>query len=785
MVDLDLVNLTPEFLKARFDADETKQSGTADEKAQVQALRNRIRSRVQEGMSRNLADWTWIYAIDKAWDTPFRQFHPKLFCDLESGNLDNCCKILKDLNLGSLVVTSKDAKGNEVQSIDEEKFQLLVGLVRSYTTIRWAKIVNDRRLTPFFKYEPAKMTAVNRTKCEVLTDRVQVMTTQYSYFEVMKQAVLKTLQYSSCIQFIKEEWHTEYQAKKADKRDVEDAARDLKEGEPPKVKEGDTIEVVEREGLRYDLPHISRTYVDLAHPKYTINSDSGVEFGGYWQIMRYRDVATGFWNTSKVSIGTAGNTLVDYNQLYFQTAYNVCKMAAPAAVNATADTGVAGSPSDRETQLTNQWYGSEHGDQGVLVTHHFEKLIPADFGLGTYKYPVWFRFVLAGDGCTILYAAPLPHCPMLYAGYDADESRSKNPSLAMEILPYQYQFEQLLSQILYSSKQNLSNLTLINEDILDADARSKIEGSGSKLWKRLNIIGASFKRLGKLQQTTSTRSQDMGVSLSLPKQNIAELVNVLKTVLDVLERVLVMSSHEVAQAASHEQTREEVKNIAGASSSRLTFTSTPFDIMRDAQKRQLYAYLMTYGEGDFYGHIPAENEITEEQLEAMGFSYVDNDNMVGKEKFRRVRAKKESVALPLYEFAATRDGEDRSSDAQVATVMATFVRDLLANPMTASAIGPEQAIQLANQIAYFAGLPRDFKLRNTGKTPEEAKAEAQQQLQQVIQIVMQQTAKEITPLLEHVKQMDVELAAITRHLGIAPPPTNANTEQAPIGPGTG
>lgn len=790
MTDLSLLNYDADFLKNRLSNDEGKRTGTAEEKQLVDAMRQRIRSRVQEGMSRNLADWQWIYALDKAWDTPFRQFHPKLFCDLESGDMAATCQILKDLNLGALVTVTKDDKGKDVPSIDEEKFKILVGLVRSYTTIRWAKIVNDRRLIPFMKFEAAKATLPSRTKCEVLTDRVQVMSIQYAYFEVMKQAVLKMLHYSFCLQFIKEEWHTEYQMQRATQRDLDrEIAEAAREGRAAKItKIGEPIRVVDKEGLRYDHPHPSRIYVDINHPKYTINTDTGCEFMGYWQIVRFRDVKRGFWNTDKVSIGAGTNALIDYNNLYFQTAYNACKMAQPrAATSAAAEMGAGASPTDRETQLTNQWYGSEHDDQGVLVTNHYEKLIPKENGLGDYAYPVWFRFVLAGDGCTILYAAPLPAIPAVYYGYDADESRSKNASLAMEVLPYQYQFENLLSQIIYSCKQNLSNLTLVNTDILDEGEIKKIEGWGTNLWKKVNIVGASFKRMMKLTQS-QTRSQDMGVSLTLPKANVAELVSVLKTILDVLERVLVMSSHEVAQAASHEQTREEVRNIAQSTSSRLTFTATPVDLARDAWKRQIYAYLMEYGEADFYGHIPAENEITDAQLTALGFSFVDSDGMVGKEKYRRVRATKQNVALPLYEFSATRDGEDRTSDAQLATVMATFVRDLLNNPMTAAAIGPEQAIALANQIAYFAGLPRDFKLRNTGKTPEEQKAEAQAQLQQVVEITLkaadEHMIKSITPLLERIKTIDTEVATLMRVAGIAPPPPNAATESIPTpGPG--
>lgn len=786
MVDLRILEnlgITREFLRGRFAADEAQRTGTPEERAAVDKLKDRIRSRVQEGVTRNLADWHWAYALDKAWDTPFRQFHPRLFSDLEAGNMDGACSILKAMNLGDLVECYKDSKGKDAYRVNEEKFILLVGLVRSYTTIRWAKIVNDRRLTPFLKYEPAKVTTPNRIKCEVLTDRVQVMATQYSYFDVMKQSVLKMLHYGICLKFIQEEWHSEEQLREATEEDVANGKirfgsdADGKPGEPAQV--GDLVEYVVREGLRYDLPHPTRAFRDIAHPAYTINSDSGVMFAGYWKVSRYRDILGGnYWNKDKITLGT--NNLIDANSLYFQTVYTGCTMkyATASTPNVGTEAGVGTTSTDREKQLADQFYGTSHEDQGCLLTHYFEKLIPAENGLGPYPYPVWFRFVLAGDQSTILYAAKLPSIPLTYEGYDADESRAKNASLAMEILPYQYQFEHLLTQIIKSSQQNLANLTLINKDVMDAEQIKTIQGIGQSYWQKLNLFGVSFKAIAKLFMAARGTSQDLGITLGLPKANIAELVNVLKTVLDILERVLVMSSHEVAQAASHEQTREEVRNIAQATSSRLTFTATPVDIEREAWKRQIYAYLMAYGDDDFYGSIPADNEISKEQLAALKFSYVDSDDLNGREKYRRVRAKKSAVALPLYEFASTRDGEDRTSDRETAGVMATFVRDLMSNPITAQAIGADQAIALANQIAFLAGLDRDFKLRNVGGTPEQQQAQAQAQLKQVVEIVLQQVdanmQKQLTPLLEEVKRQGTELAVLMRVAGLAPQPnTNA------------
>ncbi len=794
MVDIKILRdlgITQESLKKRLSVDPAVQDGTPDERGKVSKLLNRLRSRNDAGISRSFSDWQWLHMIDKAWETPFTQFHPRLFGAIDQGQMETACSILSSLNLGGLVETTTDAAGKPSVKFNEEKFRLLVGLVRSYTTIRWAKIVNDRRLTPFLKFEPAKAMAVPRAKCELLTDRVNVMAQQYGYFEVMKQHVLKMLQYGTALKFIKEEWHWEEQLRPAVQADV-DAKKPKygtvtdknKSGTPCAL--GDNVAYVEREGLRYDIPHPSRVFRDLAHPLYTLNSDSGVSYVGYWQVVPWREVRTNnWWNTDKVTFGSS--SIISTNKAFFETVYTACRMEIPVITRSVAPSGAGAN--DLQQQQVNDVYTTDMDDKGVVLTNYFEKLVPSENGLGNYDFPVWFRFVLAGEARTVLYAAPLPSCPSTYLGYDADESRYKNASLALEILPYQYQFENLLQQILESCKQNLANFTMVNTDVMDDNQVKEIKGLGPMLWQKLNLFGTSFKKNSKAWMKSGgvSSAQDLGISLALPKANIAELVNVLKTVLDVLERVLVMSSHEVAQAASHEQTREEVRNIAQSTSSRLTFTATPVDIERDAWKRQIYAFLMSNGDDDFYGTIPAETEITKEQLTKMGFSFVDSDEVARKDKWIRVRAKKSNLALPLYSFASTRDGEDRTSDRETAVVMATFARDILNNPMTATAIGPDQALDMANKIAHLSGIDRDFKLRNVGGTPEEQKQKAQEELQQVVEIVLQQTAqqtqKALLPLLDEVKEIQAEVGMLMRLTGAAPEQANAQPQPEAVAGG--
>lgn len=752
-----------------------------DREMRVQSLINRIRSRIQEGMTRNLADFRTYYALDILWDTPFRQINPTLLQTfLESDpNDEKVYKAFQDWGLTNWIEEKKDPKtGKAVKSLNLPVFvNVIVPLVKAYVTIRWAKIMNDRRLTPFFKYEPVKLTGELTLKCDVLTDRVQVMAEQYGYFDVMKQAVLKMLHYSQCFQFPKEEWHYEEQVRKATPEDVRLGIKKTEEGDKVLAQEDDEITVTDREGLRYHLPHPTRTFYDLAHGPYTFNYDSGCEYAGYWRIARYREILDStFWNKEQVALGSVD--LVSGNRLFFTTVYTACTLTIPVVKPANTPSGGAAAASlgvgagnlDREKEIATLYYGTEHGDQGVLVTEYFEKLIPSENGLGDYDKPVWFRFVVAGDGCTILYAAPLPYCPIIYYGYDADESRSKNASMSLEIAPFQDQFSNMLTQIILTAKQNLANVVFIDEDQVTETSKTFIQNIGEKFFRALNIISFSGKKAFKGQN----RVVDAAHSVTFPKGNVAELINVLKTILDVLERVLVMSSQEVAQAASHEQTREEVKNIAGSTNTRVVFTAVPVDIARDAWKRQIYYALMAYGDDEFFVHVPTEVPLTDELLTALGFSVIEKPLAHPNDRWRRMKVKKHGLAVPLWELASNRDNEDRTNYEKIATLLATITDKLIANPMTAQAIGPDQAIELANQICYFAGLPRNVKLRNVGgAAPEQQQAAAQQQLQQVVQTVLQQVNQnlqtELKPLLDHAAQTAQATAQNSQDLSLVMP----------------
>lgn len=783
MVDLDILRteygLTQDKLKELLFDDLNIELPGNIANAQVQVLRNRIRARIQEGVNRNLSEGRHYYALDQAWDKPFQQITPTLLQSLmdKDAESEEVNRIVTGWGLAHMLTEDKDAKTGRPTGKKRLNvpmfFNVFVPLVRAYVTIRWAKIVNDRRLSPFLKYEPAKSTAVTRLKCEAITDRVQVMSEQYSYFDTMKQAVLKMLHYSYCMQFIKEEWHDEEQVRLATAEDVQNGVTDAA-GIP--VKDGGFVKKITREGLRFHHPHPARTIRDIAHPAYTYNSDSGCEYGGYWRIMRYKELFdAGYWNTERVSFG--GADMIGENGVFFNTVYP-CTISWPTGVavqppsptgaTLAVEGGVGVGDLDREKKLTHQFYTRANEDHAVLVTEYFEKLIPKDNGLGTYDCPVWFRFVIAGDQATVLYATPLPSTPIVYYGYDEDASRSMNASLTLEVLPFQDQFSNMFTQLLLTVKQNLANLVLVDEDQVETNTLDRLKNYGERFFRSLNIQG--FK--SRANRMAQNKVMEAVQTFKFPQGDTGSIITSLKVILDTLERVLVMSSQEVGQAASHEQTREEIMNIKQSSSSRQTFTCIPVDLAREAWKRQIYSYLMSYGQGDYYAHIPSDAPLTKDLLDKLGFTYQDTAYyQAGKDKWRHVKTNLKQTAVDLFEFASTRDGEDRTNEKELATTLSAMLQGLMKNPITAQAIGPDQAIGFANQIAYWAGIPKDFSFHNAapGATQEQQKMAAQQQLQQVIQAVMQNVAKGLEPLMDESRRNSQELAAIMRVLHLAPP----------------
>jgi len=730
MIDLDI-------LKDRgYSQEKMRSVFTAENKPEkIEKLIGRMRNRIQEGVSRSLRDHKLYYALDLAWNAPLRQISPTLLHSLVSkkGDDKSVAEALDSWGVSHLIEDHVSAKGETTQALNLPRFyQIFVPLVKAYVTIRWARIFNDRNLVPLFKYEPHKSTQQNRVKGEIVTDRVQIISQQYDYSSVLSQSIFQMLHYGYCLQFPKESWHSEKQT-----------VRDEDGGEK---------EIYTKEGIRYHTPHPARTFWDIAHRPSSFNSDTGCKFSGYWAIQRYGEVANNkmYYNTDKVAAGSIDWLTSNANfGLYVNSGYSGTVKFLQKESGALL--------LDREKDV--QFYTSEHDDYSVLVTEYFEKLNPKKMGLFDYDHDVWFRFCVAQDD-TVIYAEPLPYCPVVYYGYDSNELQTVNPSLSLEILPFQDHVGNLLTQYLLSIKQNLTNMTFVDEDQVGGDTVEDINDAGQNMYSTLNFVGYSSRKARVGQHDP----EKAFTSFKFPQQNTTEVINGVRSILDILERVLVLSAQEVGAAASHEQTAEEVRSIASYTSNRLQFTSSSVDRAVYAWKNQIYNGLMAYGEPEFYAQL--QTPVTRERLERLGFTVEDADEGITS---KPVVAVKDKTAISLESFSSVRDGMDRINNPASANVMAQLFGAAMGNPLVAQVIGPEQAVGLLNQIFELSGVPRDFRLKMAKSVEELQAAQEQQgegagqnvaaiqeqmmgQLQEAAQVIQQQVAEQLAQNSEAVRQ---------------------------------
>lgn len=704
MVDL-------EVLKGRgITSDSQKKIFTATKGDDVKVatkIRNRIRDRVYSGLQYNLSNYRYWHACDLAWDVPFRQTtytilkglidkrtpDKDILSALEGADLNEMVTIYD--KSGKVVTSRVDPKEvGEVKVNAPTFFHIFIPLAKAYTTIRAAAIVNSYRQVPLFKYEASKSTEANRLKSDIITDRVELMSNQYGYYDVLKQAILHMLHYSMAIMFPAEAWDSEKQTWRVPKENESGNA----------TGETEEKEVTAKEGLRFNLPHPSRIFIDSAFRPSTINSDSGVKFGAYWRIDRIGNVMTNtmYWNNDKITDN--GWDLRASNPAFFNTVYQSC--ALKFGPTGTSDKG------DRETKLS--YYTANEPDRAVTFTEYFEKVNPLREGLGNYDGEVWFRYCVAGND-TVIYSEPLPYCPMVYFGYDALETRAQNASMTLEVLPFQDQISNLFTQYLLTVKQNLANVTFFDTNQVDKTVIDDIRNLGQKNYTANNYMPMDMRtnRMGGNDITKAFQT------FQFTHQPTDGLIEGITELLKVLERVMVISPQELAQTATHELTAEEVKNMNAAKSTRYEFTAGAVDRGVYALKKMIYEGLMAYGDEDVFARVA--QPVDPAALLKLGFTVDHFDNH---SKSAMVKGKK--TTLMVESFMSSRDGDLRTQNTQIAQTMTQTLTSIVGNEALFMEVGAKQVIALINEICQIAGLPRDFRFTPTGNLEAAQKAQAQQ-----------------------------------------------------------
>lgn len=720
---IDEHKLDPKSLKRYFDADMLAAEGNEHK---TKKLVNNISSIIREGIHRNRQDYRLYKAMDWAYDSPFYQVSYTQLRGLIDGKADDK-KVIEAVNNWGLthLLPVVMENGKECCNQDGTKkravnipvfFNIFVPIVMAYIGIRWAKLFNDRNLNPLFKYEPVQWTKENRLRCEVVTQVIQKMSTWFDYKADTKQTILQTLIYGFCINFPRESWFPEYQ---------ED-----EKGE----------KVIIREGLRFNIPHPSRTYYDLYHRLSSLNSNSGCAYAGYWELCRYGEIYDSdiYWNKKKITFG-AMTSWFDLGRSDFLEQVFPCNMSFP---NRTGGFNSL----DRQDEAAN-YYSQGDFNASTLVTQHFQRIVPKDHGLGSYEYPVWFRFVFAND-TTVIWAEPLAFDVFPTYAYDADFNRSKFRSLALEILPFQDHVSNLLTNWISATKENLQNPIFYDAEKIPVEAMTKLENLGYKLYGSRVYVPYNST----VNYKTRTDQREAFHVPQLTHHQTGELSNLISGVLNMLDRIMQLSPQEIGQAAPHEQTAEETRVIAGNTSTRVTFTGSFIDDGDYAKKKMLYDATMAYADDEITVGITSAWAKTEDEFKKLmtkvGLTISDDSTYdpQNPDAMHTVTAKKSAMKLEC--FASTRDGANRIDNPAIADAMSKIFSAVAGNPLIIQSIGAQQLIELLNQIIQTSGLPKEFKLRGTDIKPEASPEEQTQQVQQM----MTQFAEQVKQLMAQTQQ---------------------------------
>jgi hypothetical protein len=705
---------------------------------------DRINNRLMAEINDCLKTCQLIGAVDLAFDAPpiTKETYPLVLYAQGRLSTKECATQLASLGCADRY-TKKDEKGR-VSGIDLPQFcDININLIRHYTTRRLAAQTNKyNSLYPFFKYEPRGTSQVAKLRSDLLSQRMDMMSDDFDYRGHDTQVFRDTLLYGHSVDFVRSSWEKEIQIR----------CRPPVEGAPEE--KIDLESYTAKEGVGWINPHFTRVFYDKAFPISSINSDTGCSYVGYWDVTRYGTIRTNpdYWNRDQVTFSSGFVSLFSTYQSYFSQYYT--QICVP-SLDRAARVNAGGADNDLKNNLGR--YAATDNDTAMLVAVYFEKLVPKDEGLGNYPYPVWVRFVVAGDG-TIINAEYLPSRPGAYCGINENDSRQLNLSFAMELMPYQDQMSNLMTQLLAVCKQEQMKIIAVDKDVLEGEALKRIErqaNSGDWFARPILLEYSGMKMAG---LGANVREP---VHISQPQtnpQSIQIIFNAMVTLLQTVERLTAMSPNESGQPIARGNggvTATEASNIEQTTNSVFNFISDGFDAFRAAKKQILYESYMAHGEANFV--LPVTSRYSASIVQRAGLTIVDEDGpevQYDPMMPRRYLLTGLKRALAYTYIFTSRDGAERSMNIQAATALIQLM-PLLQDPEVRQAMGKDKFLELVGEIFRLASA-FDPQFEGGGDqfgNPDELKPEAVKGLMEMMTGSIEQLNQRLGQLEQQIQDV--------------------------------
>ena len=754
MIDFDILQecgTTPERLRAFFTATmptpkrEAELKATAGGRQEFERMKTEVKRRkdfedmigswLQENIVYSLRNHHMHSAADMAWDSAPINKHNIPLLQYAQGRIDSAKldTALKDIPNGETFVKKNDS--GKTVGIDLPKFtEMNVNLVRSVISRRVAAQTVKYQLWPWFKYEPRDGTQMGRLRADMTSQRMDIMGDQYGYEAFQEQICRDMLLYpNGSIAFPRCSWEREVQWQK---KPVAEEFQTT-DGKIPKES------VVVREGVSWINPHPSRVFYDTAYPLSSLNTDTGCEYVGFWDVDRWGNIRRNpmYFNHDKVSFSedTAAwftQYPVYFNQ-FFDTITPPTLPQSPAAEN------------DRKNQVG--LYSTGTDDVSTFISNLWLRVTPTNWGWGTYPFPVWVHLKTAGDN-TVVFADFMPSSAAAVARFNCNDGRLNNISMAHELMQFQDQLTNLYSQLLQTIQADLFAVAVLNEDVFpDTDEGRKVRDEfraimkGNKWSSNMQVLSCSFEKLSSVLGKEITADMVFKVVRSSPNTAITAIFEAITRVIAMAERLMVLGAQEQAQSSPHEISATESNQMAQSTDTIYSYISAALDRFRSAQKRICYESMIACASDDV--SLPVAKRYPKSMITKAGFQVIsedeDDQERIG---FVRVAGRKSGL---VHDYIYTnRDGGNRASNTAAATALVQLLTPFITSNPSAqnailSAMGKEKLFELMNAVFRLADAGVDLNLEVKPGDGDELLLEDDKQvmgmLQQLAQAVKQNT----------------------------------------------
>lgn len=736
-------------------------------------LETLIRGEVIEGQMRCAKNFNAYATMDLAYAS--LPIHPLVSdltkCAMGYISLDQC-----EANISKLSTSAKntlferDAKGKAIGVNFPKLIEVSHNLVHSLVTRRVAALATEvYQQDPLMKYVPFSNNQTGRLIGDVMTQLAEQMAGAYGYRHDYEESIRQASLYTTSFKFKANRWDVEKQVL-PEYNSAPAGAR--KAGRAPKA---ELKEKIVREGVRFVIPHPSRVGFDIAEPVSKLNNDCGPKWINHWEAVRVGDVLDNpdYWNKEALALDNTIYTWFQSYASYFSQYYTgLCVTLENAErinpiCNAPISAAALSLSNDRVAQI-GVW-AQNYRDIGTILTQHYKKIVPKDYGIGTYAHPVWVRFVMAAN-TTIVFAEIVGSAPASVNSYNASDGLLISPSFAMQAVQYQQMLTNHLTELAHVQAQGLVRIWALNTDGMSKEEIERVEMAlKSPDFSQLKDVVIKYKRKLLVERAEDPRNITEKITQirveTASKTN--EIFNNIVQTLAIAERLMFFSPQELGQVSPRTVTATEMKAVRDTTLGIRDFHLVGVKQQIDADKRIIHDSYMAFGSEDL--EVPVAERYEPSVIEAAGFEIVDDGTGNPPDGLYTIRGKKLGL---LYNYTYTvRNTDDTPPEAAVAQGLAQLYEILAKDPVLAENTTLEQRMELFNSLAGIMS-SNVFKLRvppgtDAKKTGASVVTQMQQQLQQFLPAVgnaLKQVQEQQAAMEQKIAATDAGLSALAQTL---------------------